>query len=209
MAKGLNFLFCLNTTFFIINFFFNTHQCIGFNGFAKSRGRILIWIWFGFDLDLIWKPSKSRLAVRSNFWVWVPHNSLSLSFSGARTQKEWVEFALRFLSSAYFFFGNNKKGSVSPMDISDLAPEKREGEFTKKSGEEWEDKGYFERKNWVERRSFYLILCTVQTQFFWVKQNSKIEFEFDFAQSLSALAESLVERGNFGTGAFVNSWLID
>ena len=74
------------------------------------------------------------------------------------------------------------------MDISDLAPEKREGEFTKKSGEEWEDKGYFERKNWVERRSFYLILCTVQTQFFLVKQNSKM---FDFAQSLSVLAASL------------------
>ena len=94
--------------------------------------------------------SLTRLAVRSNFWVWVPHNSLSLSFSGARTQKEWVEFALRFLSSAYFFFGNNKKGSVSPMDISDLAPEKREGEFTKKK---WGRVGR-QRVFWAEKLSW-------------------------------------------------------
>ena len=132
-----------------------------------------------------------RLAVRSNFWVWVPHNSLSLSFSGARTQKEWVEFALRFLSSAYFFFAITKRGQYRLWTyLTSLLKRGRES-LLKKSGEEWEDKGYFERKNWVERRSFYLILCTVQTQFFWVKQNSKIGFEFDFAQSLSALAASL------------------
>ena len=114
-----------------------------------------------------------QTSVRSNFWVWVPHNSLSLSFSGAWTQKEWVEFALRFLSPAYLFFCNNKKGSVSPMDISDLALEKREGEFTTtKWGRVGIQKAFWEN-DWVERRLFYLILCTVQSQFFLVEWNSK------------------------------------
>ena len=77
------------------------------------------------------------------------------------------------------------------MDISDLAPEKREGEFTKKSGEQWEDKGHFERKNWVERRLFYLIFEPFKLNFFELSETQKIEFELDFAQSLSALAASL------------------
>jgi hypothetical protein len=33
------------------------------------------------------------------------------------------------------------------MDISYLAPEKREGEFTTKKWGKWEDKGHFDRKN--------------------------------------------------------------
>ena len=108
-----------------------------------------------------------------------------------------------------FFFAITKRGQYRLWTyLTSLLKRGRES-LLKKRGEEWEDKGHFERKNWIERRSFYLILCTIQTQFFLVKQNSKIEFEFDFAQSLSALAESLVERGNFGTGAFVNNWLID
>ena len=114
-----------------------------------------------------------QTSVRSNFWVWVPHNSLSLSFSGAWTQKEWVEFALRFLSPAYLFFCNNKKGSVSPMDISDLAPEKREGEFTtKKWGRVGRQRVFWaEKLSWAAFILFYL--CSVQTQFFWVKRKSK------------------------------------
>ena len=49
-----------------------------------------------------------------------------------------------------FFFGNNKKGSVSPKDISDLAPEKREGEFTKKK---WGRVGR-QRVFWAEKLSW-------------------------------------------------------
>ena len=49
-----------------------------------------------------------------------------------------------------FFFCNNKKGSVSPMDISDLAPEKREGEFTKKK---WGRVGR-QRVFWAEKLSW-------------------------------------------------------
>ena len=109
---------------------------------------------------------KNELSLRSDFWV-----------------------------PLIFFLAITKRGQYRLWTyLTSLLKRGRES-LLKKSGEEWEDKGYFERKNWVERRSFYLILCTVQTQFFWVKQNSKIEFEFDFAQSLSALAASLIEIG--------------
>ena len=70
--------------------------------------------------------------------------------------KEWVEFSSDFWVPVNFFC-NNKKGSVSPMDITDLAPEKREREFTTKK---WGrvGKGYFERKNFkIELSGVYLI----------------------------------------------------
>ena len=49
--------------------------------------------------------------VRSNFWVWVLHNSLSLSFTGARTQQRmsWV-YAQIFQFPLIFFFAKTKRG---------------------------------------------------------------------------------------------------
>ena len=83
----------------------------------------------------------------------------------------WV--CAQIFESRLFFFCNNKKGSVSPIDISDLFPEKREGEFTTKK---WGRVG-IQRAFWAEKLSWAAFILfyfwTVQTQFFWVKRNSK------------------------------------
>jgi hypothetical protein len=91
-----------------------------------------------------------------------------------------------------FFFCNNKKGSVSPMDISDLALEKREGEFTtKKWGRVGRQSAFWaEKLSWTAFILFYFVHRS-NSIFLELSETQKIEFELDFAQSLSALAASL------------------
>jgi hypothetical protein len=64
-------------------------------------------------LGKVKKKLWTRLAVRSNFWVWVPYISLSSSLSGARTQQRmsWV-YAQIF--EAPLIFCNNNPWCLSP-----------------------------------------------------------------------------------------------
>jgi hypothetical protein len=80
---------------------------------------------------------KNELSLRSDFWV-----------------------------PLIFFFAITKRGQYRLWTyLTSLLKRGRES-LLQKSGEEVEDKGHFERKNWVERRLFYLICAPFKLNFF-------------------------------------------